>query len=425
MNSYSLGHLADRTLLLRLAELVSRDRTTTAALLAHLAEVDERRLYAPAGYPSMYQYCVGELRLSEQATYNRILAARTARRFPAIFTEVAEGRLHLSAVVQLASHLTDETADELLAAAVHKSKSEIEHLIADRFPRPDLATEVSAVSSDSAATSVGPALAHGPDECRSTLAAELSPGKVESPADLPSPSRLLPPGPVTGLEARAKLAPLAPQRYALQVTVPQSTHDKLRHVQELLGSAIPSGDVAQVLDRALDALILQLEKRRFGSSAQTRPATVVKDGRYVPAEVKKAVWKRDGGRCTFVSDSGHRCEARKFIEFDHVEPVARGGRSTTANVRLRCRAHNQLAAERALGAEFMRSKREAARPQQLDPRQVAEAEHARAEAAEKARAAAENVRCAIEAHAAGERDARHAGLARYSPRLSSSRNASP
>src|SRR5436309_7905194 len=94
MCTYSLSHLSDSALLRDLATLVAHDRATTARLLAHLAEVDERRLYLPAAYPSIYAYCVGELRLCEQAAFKRIRAARTARRFPAIFAALAEGRLH-------------------------------------------------------------------------------------------------------------------------------------------------------------------------------------------------------------------------------------------------------------------------------------------------------------------------------------------
>ena len=111
MKPYSLSHLADHVLLRDLATLVSQDRVTAAAMLAHLAEVDARKLYLPAAYPSMYMYCLKELHFSEDAAFKRIQVARTARQFPAIFTAVADGRLHLSAVVLLAPHLTPETAD--------------------------------------------------------------------------------------------------------------------------------------------------------------------------------------------------------------------------------------------------------------------------------------------------------------------------
>src|SRR5438045_7779061 len=130
MNSYSLAHLADGTLLDDLATLVTQDRATTAALLAHLGEVDERQLYRAAAYESMCLYCVHELRMSEDTAVRRIGVARTARQFPAIFAALADGRLTLTAVLLLTPHLSPETAEELLAAAAHATKQEIRLLLA-------------------------------------------------------------------------------------------------------------------------------------------------------------------------------------------------------------------------------------------------------------------------------------------------------
>src|SRR5207249_6474324 len=115
--------------LLRDCETVhARERGVTAEALAYLAEVDARKAYVPAGYDSMFAYCVGALRLSADAAFKRIKAARAARRFPALFAAVADGRLHLGAVVLLAPHLTEDTADELLTAATYRTKAEIERL---------------------------------------------------------------------------------------------------------------------------------------------------------------------------------------------------------------------------------------------------------------------------------------------------------
>src|SRR6266571_7265356 len=150
MRSYSLSHLTDHILLRNLVALRSRDCATTAELLAYLAEVDQRRLYLPAGYPSMYLYCVHELRMSEDVAFKRIRAARAARRFPAIYCAVADGRLHLSAVVLLAPHLTPENAKELLAAAEHRTKAEIGLLLARRFPQPDVPMLVQAIAAPAA-----------------------------------------------------------------------------------------------------------------------------------------------------------------------------------------------------------------------------------------------------------------------------------
>src|SRR5262245_184198 len=138
VSKYQLSHLSDGSLLSGLRTLIDRDRETTAELLAHLAEVDQRKLYLPAAHPSLFAYCVEELHLSEEAACKRIRAARAAREFPVVFEALADGRLHLTAVCLLAPHLTDETADELLGGATHKSKAQIEQLLAERFPRPDV-----------------------------------------------------------------------------------------------------------------------------------------------------------------------------------------------------------------------------------------------------------------------------------------------
>jgi hypothetical protein len=70
-----------------------------------------------------------------------------------------------------------------------------------------------------------------------------------------------------------------------------------------------------------------------------------------------------------VSAGGRRCKARRFLEFDHAVPVARGGTATVEGLRLRCRAHNQYEADRAFGAEFMRRKRHGARLARAEARE--------------------------------------------------------
>ena len=116
MNTNRFRRLSDGALLRELAALLAHDCGLTATLLACLAEVDARRLYVPAGYPSMYAYCVGAFHMSEDAACRRIRAARAARQFPVILAAVAEGRVHLSGVLALAPHLTPENVAELLAA---------------------------------------------------------------------------------------------------------------------------------------------------------------------------------------------------------------------------------------------------------------------------------------------------------------------
>jgi 5-methylcytosine-specific restriction endonuclease McrA len=192
------------------------------------------------------------------------------------------------------------------------------------------------------------------------------------------------------------VTPVSAERYLLHVPIDRATHDKLKHAVALLSHAIPSGDVAQVLDRALDTLVKTLERRkcaridRPARGGRPRPrGSRTPTSRHVPAHVRRVVWERDRGQCTFVGDTGHRCGARARLEFDHVEPVARGGRATVETIRLRCRAHNQVEAERVFGAGFMRAKRAEARERAT--RERAAGERAAREQAASERAAGERV----------------------------------
>ncbi len=376
MPSYSLSHLSDPVLLHDLAALVAQDRVTTAALLAHLAEVDARRLYRPAAYPSMFAWCVGELGLSDDAAFRRIRAARTAREFPAIFPMLADGRLNLSAVLRLAPYLTVDTADDLLAAAAGRTDRELERLLAERFPRPNLPALVQPLAGDELAPAPVGALAGelAAPPVGNPLA-QLAAPPVQDDVMQHAPGRVRPPA------SHPVIGPLSPGSFALQCTIGQATHDRLRYAQALLGHAVPSGDLVQVLDRALDALISKLEQRKFAPTARSCPSRRRRaaDSRYVPAAVRRTVWQRDGGQCTFVSESGRRCGATARLEFDHIDPFARGGQATPAGLRLRCRAHNQFEAERTYGAGFMAHKRAESQRRAAATREAKRA-HAAAEA---------------------------------------------
>jgi 5-methylcytosine-specific restriction endonuclease McrA len=167
------------------------------------------------------------------------------------------------------------------------------------------------------------------------------------------------------------------------MTIARSTHEKLCRAQALLGHQIPSGDLAQVLDRILDLAIAQLEKQKFGATAKPRRGhrRSAPGSRHIPDAVRREVWERDGGQCSFVSEDGRRCQATRSLEFDHIVEFARGGEATADGIRLLCRAHNQHHAECTFGSEFMRHKRIAASEFRAAARARAEKKaHARAAA---------------------------------------------
>ena len=315
MKWYCVSHLSNDALIRDAAAGFRDEHRAAVKCLPHLAEIEARELYVPAGYSSLYQYCVTELGLCPNAGLSRIRAARTAREFPALFDALAEGRLHLSAVLLLAPRLTKENAAELIAAASNQTKSRIEQILAERCPRPDVPTQVRDVTP-------APALN------------QLVPERVDSRVGL------------------AKTTPLAPSRFELRVTIDQETQEDLKQAQGLT-----RGDVGAVLKAALRAYVAQLEKRKFGATDRPRAPHAAKPGsRHIPAHIRRAVRERDAGRCTFKGDTGHRCDSRG-VEFDHIVPVARGGETTVDNLRLLCRAHNQYVAEQVFGAGFMDQKR--------------------------------------------------------------------
>jgi hypothetical protein len=143
--------------------------------------------------------------------------------------------------------------------------------------------------------------------------------------------------------------PLAPDRYRVQVTVGKETHDKLRRLQDLLAREVPGGDPAAIIDRALTLLLEEVEKKKLGATNPRKARPTAAGSRHVPADARRAVWRRDEGRCAFVSNEGTRCAARKYLEYHHVVPFAKGGPATVGNVSLRCRAHNAYEAELVFG----------------------------------------------------------------------------
>ena len=136
------SHLSDSALIAEVTRCARDERHATAQLVAHLAELDARRLYLGAGHSSLFAYCRDGLGLSDDAAYNRVEAARACRLFPRILEQLVDGSLTVTSVRLLARHLTAENHRELLAAASRRSKREVEELIAHRFPKPDTPSSV-------------------------------------------------------------------------------------------------------------------------------------------------------------------------------------------------------------------------------------------------------------------------------------------
>lgn len=212
------ARLSDRELIARVQFLAHREREATATLIAHLVVLEERRLYLAEGCSSMFTYCTQVLHLSESAAYRRIEAARAARKYPEILDMLSDGSVSLTTIVLLAPELTPANHREILTAAKHQSKRQVEEIVARLRPQPLLPSTVRRL----------PTSSNGPV---STMALAAAPAFQSAATSPPTPTQPL---------ARPAVVPTAPERYKVQFTASADMHAKLRRAQDLLRHQIPT-----------------------------------------------------------------------------------------------------------------------------------------------------------------------------------------
>jgi hypothetical protein len=283
--------LTNPQLTAELSRLAHAERQATVALIVHLAEFDARRL-------------------------------------------LADGRLSPTTARLLKRYLTKANHEELLGAACGKSRRQVEELLARRFPQPDVPASICAL----------PAALPAPSLTISVPVDAQTPGAVL--IDVAPVAAVDPPAAVAPLPPPPLVRPLAPERYEIRFTASGESLERLRLAQDMLSHAVPSGDLAQVFDRAVIALLEDLARKRFAVTTRPRKSRgQSEDSDHIPAEVRRAVFVRDLGRCRFVSPDGRRCETRRFTQFHHVNPRGAGGKATVENIELRCGPHNRHEAE--------------------------------------------------------------------------------
>ena len=157
-----------------------------------------------------------------------------------------------------------------------------------------------------------------------------------------------------GPPPRDTAEPLTADLHRLHITVSKGFLDKLEAARAALSHSMLGATTEMILETALD-LVLERDAKRKGLVARPRPAgsTPPPGSGYVPAAVRREVWKRDGGKCQWPLESGGVCGSTLRVEIDHTRARGQGGRATTDNMRLLCRYHNDLAARVAYGDAVM------------------------------------------------------------------------
>jgi 5-methylcytosine-specific restriction endonuclease McrA len=373
MRKWSLTHLSNGVLLRDLQSLAAQDCVHLAKLLAHIGEVQARKLYREAAQPHMHAYCVNVLHFSEDAAWKRIHVAGVARRIPALLDAIAEGRLHLTGACEIAAHLTPENAEKVLADVTHKTREQIKVVVAALAPRPDLEERIAPIAPPAIALVV---------TAPATVVPVTQPAKVVANTEAPLAPAQVKAGAGSGTEAQSgsqaatvpvvqatppsRVTPRAPGRYGVQLNIDEATNELLQKAKDLFGQG-GKDQLERIFSRALELFVRDLERRKCAKTDKPRQAKRPKSPHTITAAVRSEVWERDQGQCTFVNDEGRRCPSRGRLHHEHVRAKgrARSEGVTTAltpdDVRLLCEEHNQLMAERLYGERFMRHKRESAK----------------------------------------------------------------
>jgi len=262
-------------------------------------------------------------------------------------------------------------------------------MLAARFPRPDVREQIRRLPARAPIPAASPPIAiQGQKEGAPAVPRTSAEMAAISGSHPPSPgSQSLP----AANQRRVQLQPLSADRFGVHFTADAELRELIERARALASHRLPKGDLASLIRLMAANFVQREEKRRFGVGARSRranktelvgpaaevtppggapmppeptepkqreagPAPHDKHSRYLPVAVRRATFARDGGRCAFVSADGRRCNARTFVEFEHVKPFAKAGPADDRNLRLLCKAHNLLHARHCFGVMHIAAK---------------------------------------------------------------------
>jgi hypothetical protein len=300
-----MSNLSRRTVFAEIRSLVDDERRITRELIERIAFVDQHRLYAEIGFPSLFAWLVEGLKYSKASAYRRIQAARFVKAVPEAREMIESGAVNVTTLSNLQCAIRNEEKTmgaiprerkmELLAMVDEKSSEQAERIVAEEFGIQPVAQ-----------------------------------GEVRA---------------VCGGRTSVTLVFSAEQIALLERLKEVSAHSHFNaSLEEVLELAMKDAL------KKRDPLLKQSRSREnsdspFGFAAEP----IVQTGNRQPlkSSLRNQVLRRDGGKCTYRDPVTKRvCASRHQVEIDHIMPVAYGGKDELQNLRCLCRAHNRLSAEK-------------------------------------------------------------------------------
>ena len=318
--------LKDKELVEKFGVLVREEKEATASVIAHLSEIDRRKLYALEGYSSLFNYCVEKYHYSESEAFLRIQAARLSQSFPEILNYLEKDKMTLTTVKLISPYLTENNKELIFKETDQKSTREVEKVLAALFPQEE--------------------------EVLDTIR-KLPPQKTAQILTRCATSTLI---------KKESMKPLTLKRFKIEFSASEELTKKIQRAKEILRHKYPQGKLEDILNEALELLLekkdperkihqkeVDQKEKKTSLEMSFSPSDTGKRTRYVPEKIKQAVYKRDEGQCSYVSSNGKLCGERNFLELDHIRPFALGGKAAEENLQLLCRTHNQWRSEKTFG----------------------------------------------------------------------------
>ncbi len=323
---------SDRQLARDVESSFLEERKCQCRFLEKLGKFDERHLYLPLGYSSIFAYCTRALGLSEGSAAKRIVVARLGRKFPAIYELLSRNECTMTSLWILAPVFTDDNRELLIPKLKELTKFQAEQIKVSFLPRSEKRPVIR----------LEPVRGHL--ELSPPLPPPLTnPVTIETGVN-PLPAATIDVGrvrtsdsqPMSTLPTRGQVP--EPRRVGFHFTAGEMLLSKFRRAQTLMRHRYPKGDPEGVFSEALDALLDRDDPQRSPPSSR---ASFKSDGRRVPEGLRLRVWHRDGGRCTYLNSEGKRCGSEEFLEVDHIRPWSLGGKTEMNNLRLLCAPHHR------------------------------------------------------------------------------------
>ena len=362
MQKYSsqVKKLCNQQLLFQTKFLVQKERNTHIQVLHHLEEIDSRKLYLELGFSSLFDYSVKELGYSEGAAYRRIKAMKLCRDLPDTENRLQSGKLNLSSASQLQAFF--EKQAKKIKAEQSKKEIKLSHQSEEnkktvgnlKIAQNDFIISHQRFSVENQKGNESSLFLNVEEKKDLIKKAEgcstRATMKLLSEAD-PSLS-----------VSKEKARFLGNGKVEIKLVIDESSHKKLEELKSLLSHKNPVLSHGELLSILLEEALEKHDPRRKKIRNTMKQEKVTsaqkwecrskakKISRVIPSYLRKHIWERDKGQCTYVHPQTKRkCSSRYLLQIDHIRPFSLGGRSEAGNLRLLCAGHNQFRSKQTFG----------------------------------------------------------------------------